>query len=364
MKWYEYKMEVDDLHASEQLKARLLAMQPAVPTPAPAPAAPARKKPVRFALRRFGALAACAAVCVLCYGTFRLGSGGGISTASVSDGATKSRMAVDDTESYALADVAMPELYSLDTDNSLSRGSVSTVQSDVQTAARSTDSTAIIYTATLTLESKDYDTAHSLLETAVADADGYMESSDEQSGTDAARSAYFTIRVPQQNYQTFLDDAAAAANLVSKSQQAEDVTTQYMDVQARLDNLTSQRSRLQELQQQAQSLADLLDIESSLSDVQYQIESWQSQLDWYSDQTAKCTVYVTLNEVQDYTAGTASFGERIASAFRSGWGGFVAAAQQVLVGLVCAWPLLALLAVLGMVFALLHKRRKTRRSDR
>lgn len=34
MKWYEYKAEVDDLHASEELKARLLAMQTAQ-TPAP-----------------------------------------------------------------------------------------------------------------------------------------------------------------------------------------------------------------------------------------------------------------------------------------------------------------------------------------
>ena len=29
MRWYEYKMEVDDLHASDDLKAKLLAMQPA-----------------------------------------------------------------------------------------------------------------------------------------------------------------------------------------------------------------------------------------------------------------------------------------------------------------------------------------------
>lgn len=53
MKWYEYKAEVDDLHASEELKARLLAMQTAQ---APAPAAPARKKAVYFPLKRCWAL--------------------------------------------------------------------------------------------------------------------------------------------------------------------------------------------------------------------------------------------------------------------------------------------------------------------
>ena len=36
MRWYEYKMEVDDLHASDDLKAKLLAMQPAEEAPKPA----------------------------------------------------------------------------------------------------------------------------------------------------------------------------------------------------------------------------------------------------------------------------------------------------------------------------------------
>ena len=60
-------------------------------------------------------------------------------------------------------------------------------------------------------------------------------------------------------------------------------------------------THLQELQAQADTLADLLEIESSLSDVQYQIESWQSQLDWYSNQFSCCTVYITLNEVETLT---------------------------------------------------------------
>ena len=34
MKWFEYKMEVDELQAPDDLKARLLAMQPSAPAPA------------------------------------------------------------------------------------------------------------------------------------------------------------------------------------------------------------------------------------------------------------------------------------------------------------------------------------------
>ena len=48
MRWYEYKMEVDDLHASDDLKAKLLAMQPAEEAPKPAKCL---KKPSTFPAR-------------------------------------------------------------------------------------------------------------------------------------------------------------------------------------------------------------------------------------------------------------------------------------------------------------------------
>ncbi|MFR9066884.1 MAG: DUF4349 domain-containing protein [Faecalibacterium prausnitzii] len=172
----------------------------------------------------------------------------------------------------------------------------------------------IIYTANLTLESKDYETARSALDSALAEAGGYLESSSEYSSTGSSRSVSLTYRVPQHNYQSFLDAVAAAGNVTYRSQQADDVTTQYMDVSARLSNLQAQRTRLQQLQAQAETLSDLLQIEDSLTEVQSQIESWQSQLDWYSDQVQQCTVYIDLNEVQTYTPADEGFFSRIGTA--------------------------------------------------
>ena len=59
---------------------------------------------------------------------------------------------------------------------------------------------------------------------------------------------------------------AAAGNVTYRSQQADDVTTQYMDVSARLSNLQAQRTRLQQLQAKAENLSDLLQIEDSLTE--------------------------------------------------------------------------------------------------
>ena len=75
MRWYEYKMEVDDLHASDDLKAKLLDLQAnaaetpgakSIAMPAPYPPPKKQKKPLSFPARRWAQLAACAAVCGVC----------------------------------------------------------------------------------------------------------------------------------------------------------------------------------------------------------------------------------------------------------------------------------------------------------
>ena len=56
MRWYEYKMEVDDLHASDDLKAKLLAMQPAEEAPKPAKKP---KKAIHFPRKALSIAACC-----------------------------------------------------------------------------------------------------------------------------------------------------------------------------------------------------------------------------------------------------------------------------------------------------------------
>lgn len=374
MRWYEYKMETDELRAPDDLKAKLLAMtdqlteeeknQPMMKTAepaAPAKAAP-KKKLIHFPTKQVGALAACLAVCVVGYGAFATGQIGlgarssdsvEYSAASVAAGAAQ----------RAVVDSPMAADYSLDTmslENSADNGVAAFSADDAAATqgARSTDSAKIIYTANLNLESKDYDAARAALDTALNEAGGYLESSSEYSSTGDSRSVSLTFRVPQENYDSFLAAVADAGNVTYKNQQADDVTAQYMDVETRLDNLKNQRTRLQQLQEQADNLSDLLQIESSLTDVQSQIESWQSQMDWYSDQVAECTVYVNLNEVSTYSPTGESFGSRIGSAFAEGWQNFVNGVQRLVVNLAGAWPVVVIVAAVAGGVVVWRKKRK------
>ena len=345
MRWYEYKMEVDDLHASDDLKAKLLALQAnaaetpgakSIAMPAPSPTPKKQKKPLRFPTRRWAQLAACAAVCGVCLygavyayewkGVTLLGGG---SSSNYSAAATKAAApqaavsSMEDTENatYGSADNGISSFSAEDSyrsaDTATGGSLLTSGEAESDASTRTADSAKIIYTANLTLETRDYDTARAALDAALSDADGYMESSSEYTNTDSTRSVSLTLRVPQDSYKSFLAAAAQSGSVTYQNQQAEDITTRYMDTEARLASLTAQRTRLQELQAQADTLADLLEIESSLSDVQYQIESWQSQLDWYSNQVSCCTVYITLNEVETLTPTSTSFGAKLLAALRN-----------------------------------------------
>ena len=111
-----------------------------------------------------------------------------------------------------------------------------------------------------------------------------------------------------------------------------------------------------ELQASAENLSDLLEIESSLSDVQYQIESWQSQLDWYSQQVSCSTVYLSLDEVKEYTPTEGSYLSQLSSALRNGWTGFVSGIQQLTVWVVGVWPVLVILAAAALVVRFVRRR--------
>ena len=373
MRWYEYKMEVDDLHASEGLKAKLLAMQAkadasgATPkpqlTPVPVPEPAKKKKAIRFPGRRVLEAAACAALCGgILYGAARVGS---LPSVTLFSGGSAS--------STAAAYEAAPELatYSMaDAGGSADRadravntsGSTLLTSGNVEndTAARTADNAKIIYTTYLSIETKDYDWAYQQLNDTLSSVDGYLESSNEYTdSTDSTRTLSLTLRVPESSYDAFVDAAEQTGSVTSKSESAEDVTTQYMDIEARLDNLTAQRTRLQELQASADNLTDLLQIESSLSDVQYQIESYQSQLNWYSQQVSYCTVNITLDEVETLTTGT-SFAARLADAAKNGWSNFTAGAQAVVVFLMGAWPAIVIGAACGVVFYKVRHPRKKR----
>lgn len=224
------------------------------------------------------------------------------------------------------------------------------------------DSRKIIYNATLWLETKQFDQASADLLEAASQAGAYVQSSESSGSAEQGnRSVYYTLRVPADHYSEFLNAAAQAANLIRRSESSQDVTAEYVDLEARLASLEQQRQRLDELAAQAESLEDLLAIESQRSEVQYQIESYTGQMNVLQDQISYSTVDVYLDEVTELTPQSPSFVSRVGSAFRGSWNGFVSVVQELVIGLIYLLPFLVVAAVVIALVVLLARRAAKKR---
>lgn len=211
------------------------------------------------------------------------------------------------------------------------------------------DGRKIIYNASLEMETEAFETTRDKLLQAAESAGAWVENSSEGGSADSAtRWVNYTFRVPADNYAAFLNDASAAGSVTYKSESTDDVTADYVDLEARLESLRTQEARLLELAGQAGDLADLLAIEEQLAQVRYEIESYTGQQRVYDSLLAYSTVDVNLNEVRVLTPAADNFGTRVAAAFKGSWQGFVSGVQGVVIGLIYLLPLLVVAAVIAL----------------
>lgn len=224
------------------------------------------------------------------------------------------------------------------------------------------DGRKIIYNASLEMETEEFDATRDKLLKAASDADAWVQGSDEGgSAENGSRWVRYTFRVPSESYADFLNDASAAGSVTYKSETTEDITADYVDLEARLESLRTQETRLLELAGQAGDLADLLAIEEQLAQVRYEIESYTGQQRVYDSLLTYSTVDITLSEVRILTPVDDHFGARAAVAFRESWYNFANGVQDVVIGLIYLLPALLVLAVIVLVvFGILRAARRRR----
>lgn len=227
------------------------------------------------------------------------------------------------------------------------------------------DGRKIIYNASLEMETEAFDATRDKLLNAASAAGAWVQSSDEGgSAENGSRWVRYTFRVPSDSYAVFLNDASAAGSVTYKSETTEDVTADYVDLEARLESLRTQEARLLELAGQAGDLADLLAIEEQLAQVRYEIESYTGQQRVYDSLLAYSTVDVSLNEVRILTPVSNNFGSRAVTAFKESWHNFANGVQDVAIGFIYLLPGLLVLAVIVLVCVVLVRAARRRRAQK
>ena len=219
----------------------------------------------------------------------------------------------------------------------------------------------IIRTAGMTIKTQRYDEALAALENACLGRGGWIESTNENTNSySGLRTAYLTLRVPQDSLDSFLEGTEGLGRVTSRSESAQDVTASYQDTQTRLNTQLALMERLQALINESGDLSDLLALESQIADTQYQIDSLQTSLNRTDRQVSYSTVSITLQEekVAELTDTTVSFGERLLSAVQVGLESLVGFLGDMVVFLMAALPFIAIVVVAVIAVKLIKRRKK------
>ena len=234
----------------------------------------------------------------------------------------------------------------------------------------------IIYSADATVETTEFDATIAALDAMIESYGGWVESSSINGakyssisrGNKTNRSASYTVRVPNGKFNGMMSELSSLGNIPYSHVYTENVTSQYYDTQARLETYQAQEKRLTELLDKAETVSDVIEIENELTEVRYRIESLQTSLRGWDRRVSWSTLYLTVNEVSEYTPSkTKTYGEKISEAFQYG----IENLGELFVSFVEALPvllflLLIVIAVIALIKALFFnaKRREKRKAKK
>ncbi len=179
----------------------------------------------------------------------------------------------------------------------------------------------------------------------------YIESSSVENGsygdTDFCKNGSYVIRVPQGEYSKLIASMNEKFNVRHLSESVEDIGEQYFDTEARVETLKVKQQRLQQLLKEAKNVSDIIEIESALSDTEYQLEMYTSELKHYDGLIGYSTINVWVQEVERLGNGIDAergFASELADSLKNGAIDFFAGLQSLLYGL--AYHIITILIIL------------------
>jgi len=218
------------------------------------------------------------------------------------------------------------------------------------------DSRKIIRHMSMDLETREFTDALQSIQAAVAEAGGYIESQSQDGYNSLGsrsryqeRYAHIQARVPSAKLDEVARSVGGFCNVLSQSENMDDITDSYYDAQAHLSTLKVQEERLLAILEKADKLEDIITLESALSDVRYQIESLTASIRRMDSQVTYSYLNISLREVVEYQEiqeKPRTFGERMSEAFGDGVGDMVDGLQNFALFLARVGPSLVVLILI------------------
>ena len=178
----------------------------------------------------------------------------------------------------------------------------------------------------------------------VSTAKGYVEQSEvsqnePQSHAQGKRYASYTLRIPADGLEAFKQELQEKGTITRQSERVEDVTLNYVDVESHITALKTEQESLLKMLEQADTIETILAIQNQLTQVRYQLESYESQKRTYDNDINYSAVYVYVQEVERESRNTDTYGGELLEKLSGNFQGILTMPYWILLGLllVISW---------------------------
>ena len=227
-----------------------------------------------------------------------------------------------------------------------------------ETALRAQDGQKIVYTGNLSIQTLEYEKSAASIRKKIKDAGGFSESESERDNdyywyshsgsTSNTRYLNITARIPSEKFEDFINSLSGDGKVMSRSVNAENISQVYANKETYKKSLEKEQERLLEMMDKAQTIEEMITVESRLSEVERQLNVYRTDLAQMDKDVEFSTVYIELKEVKRYTEEVSSttFGEELKFAFEDAINSFQNFCEGIILFVVRNFPYLIILAVI------------------
>lgn len=236
--------------------------------------------------------------------------------------------------------------------------SVTTNESTKDTMDVSEMDQKLIRNVSLNIKTLSLDDSMKSIKDLVSEYKGYVSNSEYSDNSYSYRYQTLTIRIPYNKVDEFLSKASDIGTITRSNDSSEDITLSYSDNEDRISSLRIEYDRLNELLGKADDLDTIIALENRLSNVRYELSSYESQKKLWDSLIIYSTIDITLEEESYITPviEDESIGSRIKQGLSDTFNDIKTGVADLVVLFIVKLPYILIWGVIAIIFiAILNK---------
>ena len=221
----------------------------------------------------------------------------------------------------------------------------------------------IIKTGTLSIETEKYDESAIQISDYVKKAGGFVTNSSSSVNASGKKQGSLTIRINSDKYDQMVKDMSNFGKVLNSQINGNDVTSEYIDLQARLITQGELEKRLLNLlSEKTAKLTDVVDVEQKLSNVREEIEKTQGRMKYLKNQSEFSTLTVSIYEPSLMTTSSGGgFFYELGQGVSKGLKGFTEILSGIITLLIALIPIFILITAIAYATILIIRKAKARK---